>query len=172
MMERLESIPRHAWSEHPHWPAQTLLLRSHENFRRISRVLVEHAAADEPLGWIITVYPQWIAAMRSHEHYEEHKLYPYLARRWELSFGTAEAGHQRLHELDRKVREALRERERGGPAPPLHAVLHAHDLALREHLDHEEELVIPALLELAPREFEDYCAMGLPELMRRLDEPH
>jgi hypothetical protein len=60
-------------------------------------------------------------------------------------------------------------RELGEPAPGLADALEEHDAVLQVHLDHEEELVIPALLELSPREFEDYRALGIVELMRRLD---
>ncbi len=168
-MPRLRSLPRSAWSQHPHWPTQTLLLRSHANFRRLSRHLIETTRDDERRQWIAVVYPQWIAAMRSHEAYEEHKLYPYLSRRWGLSFEEAQEGHQRLHQHDRTVREALRDLSEGGSSDALRDALAEHDRVLREHLDLEELLVIPALLELTPREFDDYCTLRLPELMRRLD---
>ncbi len=169
-MPRIPSVPRHAWSDHPHWPRQTLLLGSHANFRRISTQLVDHARRGEQLSWIASVYPQWIAAMRSHEGYEEYKLYPYLERRWGMSLTSAERGHQRLHACDEAVRSALATLRREGVSITLHAALQEHDRVLREHLDHEEELVIPGLLELTPPEFDDYCALRLPELMRRLDE--
>ena len=31
---------REAWREHPHYPRQLMLLGSHENFRRISNILI------------------------------------------------------------------------------------------------------------------------------------
>ncbi len=163
--EHFHSIPRDAWSAHPHWPDQVLLLRSHRNFRAISRELVEAARIGEELRWVGLRYAGWISAMRSHEAYEEHKLYPYLARRWSLSFESAAAGHRRLHERDQAVRQALLP----GPGPALARALEEHDLALQQHLDHEEELVIPALLQLRPQEFDEYLVLGVHELLRRLE---
>lgn len=166
---RLRSLPRESWAEHPHFPSQVLLLGSHDSFRRLSWVLVDHAKKGEQLDWIAIVYPQWIAAMRSHEAYEEHKLYPYLTRRWGLSFEAAEEGHRRLHAHDAVIRELLADLDAPDVASSLHAELRANDTTLNDHLDLEEELVIPALLELEPQEFEDYRRMTLPELIRWLD---
>lgn len=162
-------IPRQQWPDHPHWPHQTLLLGSHHNFRFISERLIEAAQTGENLEWLEYMVPRWIAAMRSHEAYEEYKLYPYLTRRWGLSFGEAEAGHQRLHERGAAVREAMEGLVHDQPAPALAAALQAHDAVLREHLAHEEELVIPALLQLEPEEFERYRVLRLPELLAQLD---
>ncbi len=154
---RLRDIPRDAWPSHPHYPNQVLLLGSHDNFRRLSRLLVDHADREDSVDWIASLFSQWIGAMRSHEAYEERKLYPFLTRRWGLSFDQAEAGHRELHDCDGRVRAALAERRAGtGPPAALRRALDRHDTVLREHLDHEEQLVIPALLELSPREFADY----------------
>ncbi|MCA9712787.1 MAG: hemerythrin domain-containing protein, partial [Myxococcales bacterium] len=152
-MKRLRSLPRDQWPDHPHWPTQTLLLGSHRDFRFISRRLVVAARAGEELDWIHFMIPRWIGAMRSHEAYEERKLYPYLVRRWSLSFDRAEAGHRQLHDRGRAVRQALATMESAGEpsdaAPALADALEVHDVVLCEHLDHEEDLVIPALLELS-----------------------
>ncbi|MCH9684301.1 MAG: hemerythrin domain-containing protein [Deltaproteobacteria bacterium] len=151
------SLPREQWRRHPHFATQTLLLGSHENFRRISTMLVDNAGQAATQAWIGRLYAQWIAAMRSHEAYEEYKLYPFLTRRWGLSFAEAEAGHQRLHACDGEVRAAFdRGRGEGDSPDVLRIALERHDGVLREHLRHEEDLVIPALLALTPREFEDY----------------
>jgi hypothetical protein len=149
----MEPIPRHAWVSHPNYPAQVLLLGSHENFRRISRHLVERAAAADDLPYVGALYRRWIAAMRSHEHYEEAKLYPFLARRFGLSFAVAEAGHHELHERDRAVRWSLVGVENDASTSTLKDALEAHDETLVSHLEHEENLVIPALLQLQPKEF-------------------
>lgn len=159
------AVPRTAWAEHPRFPTQTLLLGSHANFRRISRVLLARAEAGRDSQAIRWVFRQWKAAMHSHEHYEERKLYPYLAHRWGLSFDAARAGHDALREAEEAVLEACAE---PGPATPaLAEALRVHDAVLDRHLELEEDLVIPALLGLAPEEFERYTRSDLATLLGR-----
>jgi hypothetical protein len=90
--------------------------------------------------------------MRSHEHYEEYKLYPFLQRRFGDSTECLERGHQQLHAAVDRVRAAYT----GLESAEISSALRAHDAVLLEHLDQEEELVIPRLLELAPDEFDAY----------------
>ena len=165
------TLPRDQWTRHPHYPRQTLLLNSHESFRRTSRVLLRRAEGGSDAAAIGWVFRAWKAAMRSHEGYEEHKLYPYLERRWGLSMATAEEGHRKLAELDAAVRGAVTAIPTGGDATPALAdALRAHDEALVAHLALEEALVIPALLALEPAEFEDYSMSDIRGLLQRLDE--
>ena len=147
----LPDIPRAQWTAHPRFESQALLLGSHENFRAISRHLVTAAEAGESDVGIGALYWRWIAAMRSHEAYEEHKLYRFLAHRWGADFSIAQAGHVALHERDRAVRSALVTPE---DRTTLSRALREHDEALVAHLEHEEDLVLPLLLELSPAEFE------------------
>jgi len=166
-------LGRDQWKTHPRFPSQTLLLGSHENFRNVSEVLVEEAAAGSFVRPVGSLYRRWIAAMRSHEAYEEGKLYPYLERRWKTSLESAEEGHQALHSAHDDVLAALEEARaednlRSGEA--LHAALVRHDEVLRDHLTLEEDLVIPLLLELSPAEFVEYCDESIHVLMRRLDQ--
>lgn len=111
--------------------------------------------------------------MRSHEGYEEHKLYPFLERRWNVSFKAAEAGHHELHDRYDKVIEAFTrlristdDAEREGEEQTLIQALQNHDRVLRQHLELEEDLVIPLLLELSPEEFELYCNSSISTLLR------
>ena len=100
-------LPVEEWAKHPRFPQQTLLLNSHESFRRTGSMLLERARAgrDGPgIGWVFHV---WKSAMRNHEAYEEYKLYPYLEARWGLSMEEAEQGHRALGELDAAVRAAI-----------------------------------------------------------------
>lgn len=99
--------------------------------------------------------------MRSHEGYEEHKLYPYVAKRWGADFGHATKGHEALHACDRDVRSAFRGRE------DVQSALRAHDRVLSQHLEHEETLVIPLLLALSRGEFEDYARSSISDLLQR-----
>jgi len=160
------TLPRDQWTQHPHYPQQTLLLNSHESFRRTSRVLLRRAedgSDAQAIGWI---FRAWKASMRSHEGYEEHKLYPYLERRWGISTASAEEGHRQLAELDAAVRGAV---TAGDATPALADALRAHDEVLVAHLALEESLVIPALLALEPAEFEDYSMSDIRGLLQRLD---
>ncbi|PRQ03767.1 hemerythrin domain-containing protein [Enhygromyxa salina] len=164
------SIPREQWPHHPHFPDQVLLLGSHANFLRLSSYLIRAAEAGEDRGGIASSYLSWIAGMRSHEAYEERKLYPYLARRWGVNFDVACAGHELLHRLHDDVVLALSPTtEDRAATPPLAAALRRHDAALAEHLELEEDLVIPCLLALEPEEFHIYTMSSLPALLAQLD---
>jgi hypothetical protein len=143
-------IPRAEWSQHPNFPTQALLLGSHANFRAISEHLMQSARQRAPIAPISSLYRRWKAAIEGHEAYEERKLYPYLERRWGVSFADAVAGHELLHARDREVRDALR------TGVGVAETLAAHHTVLVEHLDLEETLVIPLLLELSPAEFALY----------------
>jgi len=160
----LPQIPRENWQAHPRFRTQALLLGSHANFRRVSRFLIDQAALEQFVG-LHTLFDRWIAAMRSHEAYEEGKLYPYLEYRWGVSLEEARGGHAELHARADEVVDAFRtlahpadpaeSRESPATNPLLHA-LQAHDRTLGAHLDVEEEAVIPLLLALDPEEFDRY----------------
>ncbi len=164
---------REQWQSHPRYPSQTLLLGSHENFRHVSRVLVDEAAAGGFVQPIASLYRRWISAMRSHEAYEEGKLYPYLERRFKTSVEAAAEGHEALHAAHDDVvtaLDALRMEDEPRAGEALTAALRRHDEVLRDHLEVEEDLVIPMLLDLSPDEFVEYCDESIHVLMRRLDE--
>jgi len=159
-------IPRAAWTSHPNYPEQVLLLGSHQGFRDFSAQLIELARAGHDLGFIEANYRRWIAAMRSHEAYEERKLFPYLTRRCHQDFSSAQSGHDALHDAHDVVLAAFEKSDRDGCA----AALVAHDRVLREHLELEENLVIPLLLAMPRDEFQSYSRKTPRELMRSLDE--
>jgi hypothetical protein len=153
-------LAREQWALHPNYPAQVLLLGSHQNFRRINRYLIEEAGKAGSLKGLHRTYTSWISAMRSHERYEERKLYPYLARRWGVSFETAIAGHHALHDADLAVHDAFAAAGRNAAAEAhadVVAALTRHEAVLLDHLDHEEDAVIPLLLALEPAEFDAYA---------------
>ena len=167
------NIPREDWTAHPRFRTQTLLLGSHANFRRVSRFLVDRAASEEFVG-LHSLFDRWIAAMRSHEAYEERKLYPYLEYRWQVSLDEARTGHNELHARADEVAEAFRSLAR--PADPSDSTesstdnpvlraLQAHDHTLDAHLNVEEEAVIPLLLALDPEEFDRYYRSPLSMLI-------
>jgi hypothetical protein len=153
-----EAVPRERWAEHPRFPSQTLLLGSHRNFRELSKLLV---AAASPLEVRQRLFDQWQGAMRSHEAYEEHKLYPFLRHRFGVQTAVLEAGHQTLHAIESELRAAFRD----GDDARWAARMRRYDVVLHEHLRDEEDLVIPCLLALEPREFTAYYHGTLSELI-------
>jgi hypothetical protein len=164
------SIPREDWTAHPRFRTQALLLGSHSNFRRVSRYLVDQAAREEFVG-LHSLFDRWIAAMRSHEAYEERKLYPYLEYRWRVSLDEARTGHSELHARADEVAEAFRSLARPADSTesstdnPVLRALQAHDRTLDDHLDVEEEAVVPLLLALDPEEFNRYYRSPLSMLI-------
>jgi hypothetical protein len=170
------NIPRENWAAHPRFRTQALLLGSHANFRRVSRYLVDQASREEFVG-LHSLFDRWIAAMRSHEAYEEQKLYPYLEYRWGVSLDEARTGHDELHARADDVVEAFRSLARPAdpadpadptetpPDNPLLRALQAHDRTLDAHLDVEEEAVVPLLLALDPEEFAHYYRSPLSLLI-------
>lgn len=168
------TIPRQQWEQHPHFNTQTLLLGSHDNFRQINALLIQWCDEGVDASRIGGLYVRWISAMRSHESYEEHKLYRYLSHRWGVDFAVATAGHQALHDADHDVRAALvaamrAEHDQPEPAitppPSLRAALEHHDRVLCDHLLLEEDMVIPLLLELSPTEFQRYASSPIEQLV-------
>lgn len=156
----LPQLPRAQWESHPNFPRQTLLLGSHINFRRISRYIIDHVSAST-VSELRRLYRRWMMAMRGHEAYEERKLYPFLERRWGLSFADALEGHEELHRREERVFAGfdgcLRDPSAANLAQ-LRVILTAYDKTLHEHLELEEDLVIPALLALSRAEFDVYYA--------------
>lgn len=164
---RVRSIPRSEWSTHPNYPGNLLLLGSHENFREINRRMVVQLEGLEPgsdLSWLGRRYDLWIQAMRSHEAYEEQKLYPYLQARWGVPFDDARAGHEALHDVDVRVRAAFRAHDVTEAAD----ALRRHEEVLLAHLQLEEDLVIPLLLELPRAEFVRFTHTSIRVLLREL----
>lgn len=166
-------LPREQWAQHPHFPSQALLLGSHASFCAINAQLVLQARRGGTTAHLEQRYRSWIAAMRSHEGYEEHKLYPYLARRWGVSFEEAEAGHHALHKAHAGVLSAFSglraDEDSADRRDTVVQALEAHERVLQAHLQVEEDLVIPLLLALRPEEFERYYYSSIRTLMRDLD---
>ena len=167
------NIPREDWTAHPRFRTQALLLGSHANFRKVSGFLVDRAASEKFVG-LHSLFDRWIGAMRSHEAYEERKLYPYLEYRWQVSLDEARTGHSELHARADEVAEAFRSLARPtDPADstesstdnPVLRALQAHDRTLDAHLNVEEEAVIPPLLALDPEEFDRYYRSPLSMLI-------
>jgi iron-sulfur cluster repair protein YtfE (RIC family) len=157
---------REAWTLHPHYPDHVLLVGSHQNFKRISTILVERAStltAPAEAQWrdeTKRLFQWWQSGMRSHEHYEETKLYPYLEARYCMSLGPLVSDHGELDDGRSAVTNALTE-----PAHlPIQDALRSFHEVLVGHLQHEEDLVMPMLLELNRTEFQRFLGASPAEL--------
>lgn len=161
---------RDAWTRHPHFPDQLLLLGSHASFVRISDSLIARArrlAAEPTAAWrddTLYLFSWWQAGMKSHERYEEHKLYPYLSNRYCVSLADLVAEHAELDERRPAVQAAIA----GASAASIRAALSGFGETLVRHLRAEEDVVIPMLLDLDAGEFRRYLGAGANELF---DEP-
>jgi hypothetical protein len=102
--------------------------------------------------------------MKSHEGYEEGKLYPYLNAKYGVSMAILELHHKSLGLAEDRVYAA----ENEGDALKFAHALKKHDEVLVPHLAQEEEMVIPLLLALAPRDFERYSNGHIAGLLREL----
>ena len=171
-------IPRAEWPAHPRYATQTLLLDSHEHFRRRSSWIIDHLRDLAPRGapdsrrrrrWVDRMredFTWWLSGMHGHERYEERKLYPYLAHRYQLSFAELVEDHSALHECEKRIEQAFTDaRAETGqarsllsmlPLAQLISELERHRATLLDHLQREEERIIPLLLELSPGEFQTY----------------
>ena len=104
--------------------------------------------------------------MRGHEHYEESKLYPYLAWRYGTRMDCLVRQHGALHRARDDVRAALRHGIAGtASAAEVERALREHRNLLLSHLAEEESVVIPMLLELAPHEFATYYHSPIEDLL-------
>lgn len=160
-------LPRSKWSSHPHYPDQLLLLHSHDGFRRVSKDLVEKAR-EHSGAWRSAAaarFRMWHASMGNHEANEEGKLYPFLARRYGTTMARLAQDHHDLHELRDVVTRALADDGDTYSDDAVLSALEQYDAALRDHLEREEETVIPLLLELSPEEFDRYYDSSIKQLL-------
>lgn len=167
-MERTtKTLSRERWESHPSYPSQTLLLGSHDHFLAINDDLIDQARRLPDPDRLRARYRYWILAMRSHERYEELKLYPYLEHRFGECFERSLQGHQALHEKHASVLSAFAQ-VAADPKRNRESLLRAleeHRATLYEHLQIEEAAVIPRLLEMSREEFRRYYALPLDRLL-------
>ena len=154
------SLPPEGWASHPRFPQQVLLLGSHERFRGTGSRLIKALKQGESRTKLLSQFSMWKSAMERHEHYEEHKLYPFLEHRWGMETQDLSEGHVALDRADAVVRRAH--------GAELGAALEAHQDILLLHLDMEERRVIPALLALSAEEFVLYSSSPIRMLLKAL----
>lgn len=164
-MQRTPHIPRSEWARHPRFPSQTLLLGSHRSFRRLARDV--HRLSQLRRDLAERRFRAWMYGMKSHERYEEAKLYPYLRHRWGVSMQALTEGHVALDRAKVAVFDAFGAARAGSPGADalLRRALERHSTVLDAHLELEEDTVIPLLLELRPDEFADYSMLPIETLL-------
>lgn len=167
----LEGDFRRAWRAHPNYPDHLLLVGGHDTFRRLSREVVARCR-ERAEGWSSIcelIFRMWHRAMSSHEAYEEHKLYPFLARRYRTSMAELEDDHRALGTRRDAVLAGLRRADElpddQAAANAVEASLVAYDAALCDHLEREEATVIPLLLDLSREEFQRYTRLPIGRLL-------
>ena len=169
--KEIPDLPRSLWQSHQNFPGHALLLGSHDNFRNISTHLVNEsmrawstAPTLPPRADLPQLFKRWKRAMKNHEGYEEAKLYPYLNAKYGVSMSILELHHKNLGLAEDRVNRA----ERDADALKFAHALKKHDQILVPHLAQEEEMVIPLLLALTPREFERYSNGNIRGLLREI----
>lgn len=161
MDRRTAKLSRERWEDHPSYPSQVLLVRSHDHFLAINDQLIDQTRRSEDPWRLEARYRYWIAAMRSHERYEEQKLYPYLEKHFGTSLEPSRRGHTELHGRHEAVLAAFAafDPERSETRDLIVGALEAHRETLHAHLELEEAAVIPRLLELSGEEFWRYYTL-------------
>lgn len=140
------------WKKHPNiaGPASTLL-HIHGQFRvasqRLSLLVEREAEAD--LGWVARAFAPLAETLHHHHHAEEAMLFPMVMQRTGVAPQRLVSDHEELTRAIAGVEESLRAGVSRAQAKAAVATFHE---VLVTHLDREEALVIPVLLQLAPDE--------------------
>jgi iron-sulfur cluster repair protein YtfE (RIC family) len=138
-----------AWRSHPNAGGPTsMLLAIHDHFRAAS----EHLTRVHPTGdarALARVFIPLAHTLHHHHHAEEAMLFPLVHRRTGIAPAQLQADHDDLVLAIAEVEAALRD----ATARPriADAITRFHEVLLA-HLDREEALVVPVLLELTPAE--------------------
>jgi 8-oxo-dGTP pyrophosphatase MutT (NUDIX family)/hemerythrin superfamily protein len=143
---------RAAWRKHPNaaGPAATLLA-IHDQFRvaseRLSFSLAREAGAD--LAWVARAFRPLAQTLHHHHHAEEAMLFPLVQSRTGVAPAQLVTDHEALTRAIAEVEESL---SAGADKERATAAVATFAEVLVEHLDREEALVIPVLLEMTPSE--------------------
>lgn len=133
---------RDAWERHPNirGPAG-LMLHIHDSFRRESEALLAESASSSPnRARIRSGFGELASVLHAHHHAEEMLLFPRLTRAG-LGAAELESDHRRLLAAIEAVERVLATNAEAT------TVLRELDDLLRSHLDAEESVSIPYLLE-------------------------
>lgn len=134
------------WRAHPNASGPALMLLGiHDQFRAAARELMRLVAASA-FGAGERLFTQLAAVLHHHHHAEEDMLFPLVHRLTGVAPDQLQTDHDEMTAAIEAVQHAIAKRE--GVAD---AITRFHDI-LVPHLDREEQLVIPVLLELPPAE--------------------
>jgi 8-oxo-dGTP diphosphatase len=143
---------RVAWRKHPNigGPASTLLA-IHDQFRVASErlaLLVDRGAAAD-LAWVARAFTPLAQTLHHHHHAEEAMLFPMVRERTGVAPEQLVLDHEALMNAIAAVDESL---SAGADKPRAKAAVARFQEILVAHLDREESLVIPVLLEMTANE--------------------
>jgi hemerythrin-like domain-containing protein len=146
----VRTTERSAWEEHPNidGPAGTLLA-VHDQFRNAAKQMgafISREPAD--LAFLRRAFAPFAQTLHHHHHAEEAMLFPMVKKRTKTEPTQLVDDHQELTRAIDAVQAALSAGDRA-KAP---AAIKAFDEILVAHLDREEALVIPVLLEMTAAE--------------------
>ena len=146
---RVRRLANHAtWKKHPNinGPAATLL-GFHEQFRVASERLLLLVDREDDLGWVGRAFQPLAQTLHHHHHAEEVMLFPVVHRLTGTAPERLVTDHEALMSAIDAVDESLRS---GADKERAKAAILRFDDVLLAHLDREESLVIPVLLEMTP----------------------
>jgi DUF438 domain-containing protein len=141
-----------AWRTHPniHGPAG-MLLEIHGQFRAVSARLL--ALADRAgvigLAMLARMFGPLAQTLHHHHHAEEAVLFPLIHRQTGKAPEQLITDHDEMTAAITLVEAALRAR---ADAETVKSAIASFHVILTAHLDREEALVVPVLLEMTPDE--------------------
>lgn len=139
-----------AWRAHPNaaGPA-AMMLAIHDQFRAVSHRLVQLVAQGQGGGAIGRVFSPLAQVLHHHHHAEEAMVFPLVHRRTGVAPEQLQTDHDEMTAAIETVESALRDGARVAES-----ITKFHEILIT-HLDREEELVIPILLQLPPEQMWD-----------------
>lgn len=164
----VEKYPRESWSEHDNIAGMAgMWLQRHDMFRELGRMLSGGIAdyregrttAPQFAGWFAPRLQFFLGQLDGHHRIEDEHYFPRFARaerRLKRGFDILDGDHHEIHEALEKNAEtanaflrALQEDEdRQRRAADAYAAENARLVAmLTRHLDDEEDLIIPLILD-------------------------
>ncbi|KAI8619372.1 hypothetical protein BC830DRAFT_1104640 [Chytriomyces sp. MP71] len=168
-------------------------MRSHDTFRRHAKGILDGIRTLDQTTFLTALgkspkvlreqFEKWHNNMGSHERYEESRLYPFAARRWDVDTRYLTSEHGTMHSQRDLVLGLFAQllnfegtpAQYGTPAlacavAKLEATMADYELYVCVHLAEEEEFIVPMFLELTVEEYKDYEDLGLTELFRKMDQ--
>lgn len=146
----LRQMDHATWRTHPNiaGPASTLLA-IHDQFRAAGQRLSLLVEREPDLGWVARAFAPLADTLHHHHRAEEALLFPALARRAAIDPERLVGDHAELTASIGAVQQSLAP---GADRRVAKGVVARFGDVLVTHLDREERLAIPCLLEISPSE--------------------